>query len=111
MSHSWEDRPHITARDGKELPLDLTLDMTREALVTWAQADPTDWQPTKPEAVHGMALALEAALLKVVEQADQIRALEQKWARSSRRCVGCGYCCQATPVEQRGEAHRRVCQP
>jgi hypothetical protein len=49
----------ITVRDGKELDVDLTLEMTRHALETWA----VDNHPEHP--TRGMALALEAALVKL----------------------------------------------
>lgn len=52
----------ITARDGKELPVSLTLDMVRDALDTWLAPD-----LVTPE-IRGIALALEAALVALLEE-------------------------------------------
>lgn len=61
----------ITARDGKELDVDLTLEMIREAIDTWTKDYDSPQNP-----VRGISLALEAALMKLKEVEDAlIRAL------------------------------------
>lgn len=67
----------ITVRDGKELDVDQCLRMARHAYSTWATDNHTPENPTA-----GMALALEAALLRV-QQLDH--ALELEKARRRRR--------------------------
>jgi hypothetical protein len=51
----------MTVRDGKELDVDTTLEMTRHALDTWA----VEIDPRYP--MRGMALALEAACVRLLE--------------------------------------------
>ena len=36
--------------------------------------------------------------------------IEQEVRRRLKRC-GCAWCCATTPPEQRGETHKRTCQP
>jgi hypothetical protein len=52
----------ITVRDGKELDVDQCLAFTRDAIDGWAKRNHTMDNPT-----GGMALALEAALVRVME--------------------------------------------
>lgn len=67
----------ITVRDGQRLDVYECLTHTREAIDGWAASNHSPENP-----VHGMALALEAALLRVIELGSE---LDDERARSRRR--------------------------
>jgi hypothetical protein len=71
----------ITVRDGKQLNVEQCLHMTRHAYSTWATDNHTPDNPTA-----GMALALEAALLRVQQLEHELE--QEKVRRRRRRWLG-----------------------